>query len=113
MYEASSFFHSSSHFLTTFSLSFILSSEASSVFQFFFPFPSNLPPLFHASILTNPLTNPISFVHLLRHLKSRSPLTPLLFASSAMLNFQNMSMIGENDDDLKKISSSTDASKEP
>ncbi|KHG22885.1 Zinc finger CCCH-type antiviral 1 [Gossypium arboreum] len=25
----------------------------------------------------------------------------------------NMSMIGENDDDLKKISSSTDASKEP
>ncbi|TYI14572.1 hypothetical protein ES332_A08G130000v1 [Gossypium tomentosum] len=109
MYEASSFFHSSSHFLTTFSLSFILSSEASSVFQFFFPFPSNLPPLFHASILTNPLTNPISFVHLLRHLKSRSPLTPLLFASSAM----NMSMIGENDDDLKKISSSTDASKEP
>ncbi|TYI13446.1 hypothetical protein ES332_A08G059300v1 [Gossypium tomentosum] len=84
MSEASSYFHSSSHFLPTFSLFFILTSEASSFFSFFYLFPSNILPLFHASILTNPLTNPISFVHLLRHLKSRSPSTPLLIASLAM-----------------------------
>ncbi|TYI36183.1 hypothetical protein ES332_A03G124800v1 [Gossypium tomentosum] len=83
MSEASSFFHSSSHFLPIFSLFFILTSEAF-LFSFFFPFPSDLLPLFHAFILTNPLTNPISFVHLLRHLKSRSSSTPLLIASSAM-----------------------------